>query len=432
MRPELTAAEGGGKPHSSTIILCNMSGGTPYADSEHPAPLRILLLAPQPFFEVRGTPLAVRALTRALGELGHSIDLLCYPRGEDVSLPHTRLLRSLRLPVGRVRPGFSLAKLILDVPFMIEAAARVLFGPYDVVHAVEEAAHLVAPVARLARLPLVMDVDSSLAEQLAAARVPLRRPVLALVRLLETHALRSAAATITICGSLSDNVRRVAPASAVFQIEDPPLVEAEAPASAEDIAGLRRALGLKDGPVVLYSGNFEPYQGVDLLVDAAAHVDDAQFVFMGGEANEIEALRARATARGVLPRCLFAGKRPPEELPLFLALADVLVSPRRRGQNTPFKIYTYLASGKPVVATRIDAHSQMLHDGIAWLVDVTPEALAAGIRRVLDDPLAAIERAVRGRAFAQREFGIDAFREKVRRAYAHVAGIVAERQRARR
>jgi glycosyltransferase involved in cell wall biosynthesis len=392
------------------------------------AALRILLLAPQPFFEVRGTPLAVRALTQALGDLGHSIDLLCYPRGEDVSLPHTRLLRSLRLPVGRVRPGFSLAKLALDVPFMIEAAARVLLGRYDVVHAVEEAAHLVAPVARLARLPLVMDVDSSLAEQLAAARVPLRGPVLALVRLLETHALRSAAATITICGSLSDNVRRVAPATAVFQIEDPPLIEAEARASADDIAGLRRALGLRDGPVVLYSGNFEPYQGVDLLVDAAAYVDDAQFVFMGGEANEIEALRARATARGVLPRCLFAGKRPPEELPLFLALA----SPRRRGQNTPFKIYTYLASGKPVVATRIDAHSQMLHDGIAWLVDVTPEALAAGIRRVLDDPLAAIERAVRGRAFAQREFGVDAFREKVRRAYAHVAHVVAERQRARR
>jgi glycosyltransferase involved in cell wall biosynthesis len=243
--------------------------------------------------------------------------------------------------------------------------------------------------------------------------------------MLEIRALRSAAAVITICASLSERTRRLAPGAAVFQVEDPPLVDSAARPSAEDVSQLRRALGLSEEPVVLYSGNFEPYQGVDLLVDAAAHVGRAQFVLMGGEPSEIEALRARAATVDVLSRCIFTGKRPPKDLPAFMELADVLVSPRRRGQNTPFKVYTYLASGKPVVATHIDAHTQLLHEGIAWLVDVTPEALAEGICQVLDDPQAARARAECGRAFVEREFGQAAFREKVRRAYAHVAGRIS-------
>ena len=44
---------------------------------------------------------------------------------------------------------------------------------------------------------------------------------------------------------------------------------------------------------------------------------------------------------------------------------DVLASPRRHGQNTPFKVFTYLASGKPLVATRIPTHTQLLDDSLA-------------------------------------------------------------------
>src|SRR5262245_36479745 len=103
--------------------------------------LRILFLAPQPFFEVRGTPLAVRAMVEALAGFGHSVDLLTFPQGAPAELPGVTHLRSLPLPVGRVRPGASMAKLLLDVPFMAEAAWRMANGDYDVVHAVEEAAH---------------------------------------------------------------------------------------------------------------------------------------------------------------------------------------------------------------------------------------------------------------------------------------------------
>ena len=357
-------------------------------------------------------------MVRALADLGHQVDLLTFPQGEPAPVPGVRHLRSLPLPVGRVRPGPSFAKLALDVPFMIEAWARAIFGRYDAVHAVEEAAHLIAPLTRLLGRPLVMDVDSSVPDQLRYSGFATRGPLVWTAEALERHALRQARTVITVCRSLTEGVRERAPTAAVFQVEDPPLVDASAHTSAADVATLRAALGLPAGPVVLYSGNFEPYQGVELLVDAAALVPEASFVLMGGDAASVDALRARV-APGA--RCVFTGTRPPSDLPAFLALADVLVSPRLKGTNTPFKVYSYMASGKPLVATRIPTHTQLLDDSVAILVEPTAEALADGIRQALTRRIDAGVRAARARALLEREYSPARFREKVAQAYAHLA-----------
>jgi glycosyltransferase involved in cell wall biosynthesis len=381
-------------------------------------PLRILFLAPQPFFEVRGTPLAVLAMLRALVALGHQVDLLTYPQGSGLDLPGVRHLRSPRLPVGRVRPGPSLAKLALDLPFMAAAAWRLLRGRYDVVHAVEESAHLAAPLARVLGIPLVMDVDSSIPDQLRESGFARRGPLLWLAEALERRALRASAAVITVCDSLTRGVTARAPGARVFQVEDPPLVDGSFASPPEAVDALRGSLGLGPAPVVLYAGNFEPYQGVDLLVDAAALVPEAQFLFAGGEPGEIAVLAERARRAGAAGRCIFAGKRPPSDLPVLLELAAVAASPRRTGVNTPFKLYTYLASGKPVLATRIPTHTQLLDDRLAWLVEPTPQGLAAGVRAILADPEQARLRAVRGRELIEREYSAQRFAEKVQRAYA--------------
>ena len=385
--------------------------------------LRILFLAPQPFFEVRGTPLAVLHLVRALAALGHQVDLLTFPQGEPAPVEGVRHLRSLRLPVGRVKAGPSLAKMVLDVPFVAEAVLRLAFGRYDVVHAVEESAHLVAPFARLLRVPLVVDVDSSIPDQLRYWGFATQGPLLWLAEALEGHALRHAAAVVTVCTSLTEGVRHQVSGAPIFQIEDPPLADRSVPADASQVEAMRRELGLSSRPIVLYSGNFESYQGVELLLEASPLVPEAQFLFMGGEPEEIESLRGRAEGLGSSDRCVFSGKRPPSELPGFLALADVVVSPRSKGGNTPFKIFTYLASGKPLVATRISTHTQLLTDELAFLVPPTAEGLAEGVRAALDDSGTARARAARGYDLIQKEYSAERHKEKVAATYAEVARI---------
>ena len=147
---------------------------------------------------------------------------------------------------------------------------------------------------------------------------------------------------------------------------------------------VRSALGLAaDTPIVLYTGTFEAYQGLDLLFAAARVVaaarPDVRFVLAGGRPEQIEQAKEQARAEGVAGSVVFAGQRPAEEIPEYLDAADVLVSPRSHGTNTPLKIYQYLRSGRPIVATRLLTHTQVLDDEVSFLTPATPEGFAAGI-----------------------------------------------------
>jgi glycosyltransferase involved in cell wall biosynthesis len=102
----------------------------------------------------------------------------------------------------------------------------------------------------------------------------------------------------------------------------------------------------------------------------------------------------------------------------------VLVSPRLRGANTPFKVYTYLAAGKPLVATRLPTHTQLLDDSLAYLVEPTADGLAGGIGDALGNPAEAARRASSGRELIEREYSEARFAEKVGAAYA-VLGLVS-------
>ncbi len=378
--------------------------------------MRVLFLAPQPFHEVRGTPLAVAALTRTLGELGHDVDLLTFPQGEAWSAPRVRHMRSARLSGGRIRPGFSLAKAAQDIPFAWFAARLARSGAYDVVHAVEESALLVAPFLP-SGVKFVVDMDSDLGEQLAHSKSVVARLLGPIADSLHQRSLVRADLAIVINARLEEAARRERPGLPVHRLEDPPLVSALTDADREAAAGLRLELDLGDAPVALYTGNFEAYQGVELMAHAAALSERAVFVFVGGEGEDIADLKARLGPAS-LSRCRFVGKQPPETLARWMALADVLVSPRTLGGNTPFKVYTYLASGRPIVATRLDTHTQVLSDDTAFLVEPNPAALAEGIDAAVRDPDECARRAANGSALFGREYSVARYREKVQAAYA--------------
>jgi len=381
--------------------------------------LRVLFLAPQPFHEVRGTPLAVAALTRTLGELGHDVDLLTFPQGDAWSAPRVRHMRSARLSGGRIRPGFSLAKAAQDIPFAWFAARLARSGAYDVVHAVEESALLVAPFLPKS-VKFVVDMDSDLGEQLAHSKSVIARLLGPLADSLHRRSLARADLAIVINARLAETARKDRPTLPVHRLEDPPLVAALTEADSTAAATLRAELDLSDAPIALYTGNFEAYQGVELMARAAALSERTVFVFVGGEAEDIALLKARLSP-GSLSRCRFVGKQAPDVLPRWMALADVQVSPRTTGGNTPFKIYTYLASGRPIVATRLDTHTQVLTDATAFLVEPTAAALAAGIDAAIADPAERSRRAANGSALFDREYSVEKYREKVRAAYATLA-----------
>jgi len=92
----------------------------------------------------------------------------------------------------------------------------------------------------------------------------------------------------------------------------------------------------------------------------------------------------------------------------------VLVSPRIEGTNTPLKIYEQLASGKPLVATRIWSHTQVLTDDVCILVEPQPQALAAGILKAIDDG-ARLTHIASAKCLYERVYSRPAYEAKVRR-----------------
>jgi glycosyltransferase involved in cell wall biosynthesis len=386
-------------------------------------PVRILMIAPEPFFEPRGTPFSEFHRIRALTTLGHEVDLVTYPFGQTVTMPGLRVFRALRPPfVKRAKIGPSLAKIPLDALLMLTAVRRALTGRYDAIHSHEEGGAIGAVLATLLRVPHLYDMHSSLPQQLTNFAFSGSRLVRDVFLRLERFMIRRSRVVIVICPSLQDTVRDIDPSAHTVLIENAPGSGENMPTVA-DAREVRRSLGLAEStPVVLYTGTFEAYQGLDLLFDAAAIVKrerpEARLVLAGGHADQIERAGAQAANAGVADVTIFVGERPASEIPAYLLASDVLVSPRSRGTNTPLKIYQYLRSGKAIVATRLLTHTQVLDDHIAFLTEPTADAFARGILAALADPERAAAVGRRAQELAETKYSYEAYLERTRQACA--------------
>ena len=381
------------------------------------------MIAPEPFFEPRGTPFSEFYRIRALTELGHQVDLVTYPFGREVSMPGLRIYRSLRPPfVRRVGIGPSLAKLPLDFLLALTVVRRAASARYDAVHSHEEGGLIGVIVAALLRVPHLYDMHSSLPQQLANFAFSRSRVMRAVFLAVERLMIRRSRVVIVICPSLEETVRAIDPDARTVLIENAP-GSSEDRATPEHAAHVRRQHGLSPStPVILYTGTFEAYQGLDLLFEAMSHVHaampGARLLVAGGKPDQVEKARRQALANGIEDATIFAGERPAEEMPGYLLACDVLVSPRSRGTNTPLKIYQYLRSGKPIVATRLLTHTQVLSDETAILTGPTAREFAAGIIAALQDPGRAAAVGTRARTLAETKYSYDAYLDRTRQACA--------------
>jgi len=385
------------------------------------------MVAPQPFFRPRGTPFSVLHRIRALARLGHRVDLVTYPFGESPAIDGLTIHRTARPPAVRdVGIGPSIPKLLLDLPVFSRARELAATGAFDLIHSHEEAGLLGAWLRRRTGLPHLYDMHSSLPQQFANFGRWNLPGVARAFGAVERFTLRGADGVIAVCPELAEHVAATGYEGPVAMIENTMDFDVP-PTSDTEAAELRAALGVGDARLVVYTGTLEPYQGLDLLVGAAAAVagdlGDARFVIVGGRPEQVDALRGTARSAGVADRFVFVGSVAPTEVFRYLAIADVLVTCRARGSNTPLKVYQYLRSGRPIVATEVRSHTQVLDADTAELVAADPTAIAAGIRRMMTDPARGRTLAENARRRAQERYGED-------RYVASVGGIVGDTMRA--
>ena len=385
--------------------------------------MRILLLAPHPFFQARGTPLAVKTILEFLSARGHQVDVLTFHEGEDVEIANCRIHRIPRpFWVRNIRPGFSVKKVICDV-FMFAKCVRMMRSSrYDLIHAVEESAFIAAAMQRMSGIPYVYDMDSSLAEQLVDT-YPGLQFAFSTLRRCEALAVRHSLGVLTVCAALEDVAHGHAPGKPIGRVEDTTLL---GPAGSHSGNGQSAdpllSLGVDtQAPVAMYVGNLEHYQGIGLLLEGFRHtvarLPNAHLVIVGGLQPDVERYRRVAQQLGIAAQVHFLGPRPVSALHGLLSRADVLVSPRLKGLNTPMKIYSYLDSGTAVLATRLRTHTQVLDDRTAYLVAPDPKSFGDGLAHLLSDPGLRSRLASEAKAYVQREFTPEAAHRKLSTFY---------------
>lgn len=382
--------------------------------------MKILLVAPQPFYRERGTPMAVRLLVEQLCAFGHEVDLLVYHDGEDVQFPGLRLFRAGRPPgVGEVPIGISLRKLACDL-WMVAALHRMLRRHrYDVIHAVEEMVFPAALMHRFYGARLVYDMDSSLSDQLTESWT-LLRPLRRVFEAIERRFIWRSSLVLAVCEDLAAKVRPWLGDAPVIVLPDVPMGDGALAA----VEPLRNAGD--DRLVALYVGNLERYQGIDLLLESLAQLEEAaplRTIVIGGTAKHVRHYQQRARTLGIPEgRLELLGARPVAQLGAYLQQADILVSPRTLGQNTPMKVYSYMQAGKAILATDIRSHTQALDASCAMLVAAEPAAMAEGFTRMLQDPALRLRLGQAAQERATREYSLPAYQRKLRLAYAGLQG----------
>lgn len=293
------------------------------------------------------------------------------------------------------------------------------------VYYVRESHRLAAPAlaARATRTPLIVEVNGITVSE--AAAVGLRPDRLA--RWAQRLLYRSAAGIIAVTGPIRDHVVQAydVPAERVRVLPNGVNTRVYRPMDRDTV---RAALGLGDGPIVGFIGHLEAWQGVDDLLRAVPLVlrcrPKTRFLMIGSGPRERE-YHALARALGVADAVHFTGQVPTAEAPCWINAFDVAVALKRplASGYSPLKLYSYLACGQPIVASRVQGFEEVEGQGAGVLVDgVEPASVAGAILRLLDCPEERERMGAAGRALAMERHSWDHVVDETERLCRAVSG----------
>jgi len=383
--------------------------------------MKILMIAPEPFFEPRGTPFSEYFRIKSLSRLGHEIDLVTYPIGEDKEVKGLKIFRCLKPPfVKTVKTGPSGAKIFLDLFLFFKAAGRLMRKKYDMIHTHEEANIMGAFFSRITGTPHLYDMHSSLVQQMENFKFTKSKFITAVFRRTEKISLNNARSVIVICRALYEYASKITDKKKLTIIEnfidDTPDV-----LDNEKLKNYKKDLKPEGKKIITYAGTLETYQGIPLLIECMELLDDSfKLVLIGGKPGQVENIRSEINKKGLEKRIVLLGSKEPHEIPYYLNVSDVLVSPRILGTNIPLKIYSYLKSGIPLVVTDIYSHSQSITDDIAILKKPEAEDFAEGIKDAVSTKGEKVSK--NAEEFCKKNYSEKRYDELVREALLKIAG----------
>ncbi len=387
--------------------------------------MRALVISPQPFFSYRGTPFSVYYRTLITAELGIQVDLLTYGEGENVNIPGVRIIRIPRFKfLGKVKVGPSLLKLFLDCFIFLWCIGLLVKNRYAFVQAHEEAVFICCFLKPIFNFKLIYDMHSSLAEQLSNFKFTQSKLLINLFKSIERTSLKAAEATIVICPSLYHYAQGVlGKESPIFLIENSIFEEINTThkdVRIKDLDPMKFIESLSGKRYVAYAGTLEPYQGIDIVIRSFQVVlrydPTITLLIIGGTKAQIRNYTLLAEEYGIKQNCMFVGQTSLSVAKYYLDRAAVQISSRISGTNTPLKVYEQLTRNVPIVATNVDAHTQVLNDQVAFLVEPDPADMARGIWAALTPDGEGRNKAENAQKLYRQKYARKIYKDKLKQA----------------
>lgn len=383
----------------------------------------VLLISPQPFFQWRGSPIRVGYNALVLARAGCAVDLLTLPVGEKREIAGVRIIRVANpLRVNNIPIGPSLHKALFNLLILLKGIRLIRANRYDVIHGIEESGITAVILSRMAGAKAIFEKHSDPASYKKGF---LKNCILGIYAWLEKLSVRWADAVICTGKGLVRQVRAMGTRTPVYHIFDIPssLVDS----TPEHISRIRKELCRDEREILLiFVGSFAVYQGVDLLLSAVPEVvrkcPQARFVIIGGSREEIESGKQRLHGQGVAQAVDFLGRIDPDQLPDYLAAADILLSPRRSGVNTPLKLLDYLKAGRAIVATDVEANTLILDGNTALLAAPDALSLAQAMITLIEDRPWRERLGSVGRKLYETRYNYDEYARRLAACYASLEG----------
>jgi glycosyltransferase involved in cell wall biosynthesis len=349
-------------------------------------PIRVLVLAPTPFFADRGCHVRILEEGRAAMACGAELRVVTYHIGRD--LPGFPVERIAGIPwYKKLEAGPSWYKPYLDLLLLFKAlkVART-FKPHLIHAHIHEGAFIGAILKKLLRVPLLFDCQGSLTAEITDHGFVRQGSLLQrLFAGLERWINLSSDFIVTSAGPTVELlVSQGVPRQRVRALIDGVDTSVFAPLAKEEI---RARLGLPtDRRIVCFLGLLNSYQGMDLLLEAAALLKGQgaklHFLVMGFPE---EAYREKAESLGLSEMMTFTGRIPYEEAPLYLSAGDLAVSPKISLTEANGKLFNYIACGLPTVVFDTPVNREILGEAALYAKLGDAVELAGAIGRLAGD-----------------------------------------------
>ncbi len=383
---------------------------------------RVAIVAACPFPTLQGSQLLIRRLAQGLRARGHDPVVVTYAEGLEEALAEFPVRRIPRLPGLRaLGSGPRPAKLVLDAALLLRLLDVVKRDGIEVMHAHNyEAAMIGLAARRLTGVPLIYHSHNALAEELPTyfrSRTA-RRWARVVGAIADREVPRRADHCIAICRELVGFLRARGVGEEAIEVIPPGGSPEEFPAcSLAEVATIRARFGFGERPVLLYTGNVDGYQNLELLLASIGIVHrtnrDALLVLATHAAPRDLPPHLRHLPEGV--RIVTAGDFA--TVRDLIRVADLALCPRREWSGFPMKLLNYMAAAKAVVVSAGSAKA--VHHGTnGVVVDADgPEAYAAAILDLLADPARRRILGTAARRTVEDEYGWERVIDQVETTY---------------